>query len=348
MGEAFDYQAVVESVAAAPTRTALQELRNQWVGKKGWITEQMKGLSRLSPEERRERGALLNQWREAVLEALTNREEALLDAEERATLAAEGLDLTLPGRRPQAGLLHPMTRVRRRVEDVLLRLGFSLAYGPQVETEWYNFEALNMPADHPARDMQDSFFVDVPGLVLRTQTSPVQIRSMERHQGRLPVKIMAPGVTYRRDDDATHVPMFQQVEGLVVDTAISLADLTGTLTVMVHELLGSQVGTRFRPSYFPFTEPSVEMDVTCAVCEGSGCRVCKGTGWVEILGSGIVHPVVLKNGGYDPDEVSGFAFGMGIERVAMRLFGLDDLRLLYQNDLRYLERFQSGGGRGIS
>jgi phenylalanyl-tRNA synthetase alpha chain len=192
--------------------------------------------------------------------------------------------------------------------------------------------------------MQDSFFVDVPGLVLRTHTSPVQIRSMQRHHGRLPVKIIAPGLTYRRDDDATHVPMFQQVEGLVVDKHVSLADLTGTLTAMAQELLGDGVQTRFRSSYFPFTEPSVEMDVTCAVCRGGGCRVCKETGWVEILGSGVVHPVVLANGGYDPSTVTGFAFGMGIERIAMRIFGLDDLRLLYQNDLRYLETFHSGEG----
>jgi len=196
--------------------------------------------------------------------------------------------------------------------------------------------------------MQDSFFVDVKDMVLRTHTSPVQIRSMEHHMGALPVKIIAPGITYRRDDDATHVPMFQQVEGLVVDEGISLADLKGTLTTLIQDLLGDDIGTRFRPSYFPFTEPSVEMDVTCAVCSGVGCRVCKGTGWVEILGSGIVHPTVLRNGGYDPETVSGFAFGMGIERIAMRLFGLDDLRLLYQNDLRYLGRFQSGGGRGLS
>jgi phenylalanyl-tRNA synthetase alpha chain len=347
MTESTSLTSVLEAIASADSEAALQDLRLKWVGKKGWITQQMKELGTLSPEERRTRGAELNEWRQSVLEALGEREAVMRDAAERRTLASESLDMTLPGRRPAVGLLHPLTRMRRRIEDVLVRLGFSLAYGPQVESEWYNFEALNIPADHPARDMQDSFFVDVPGLVLRTHTSPVQIRAMEQHQGRLPVKVMAPGMTYRRDDDATHVPMFQQVEGLVVDAGISLADLTGTLTAMVRELLGPDVGTRFRPSYFPFTEPSVEMDVTCAVCQGSGCRVCKHTGWVEILGSGIVHPTVLKNGGYNPERVSGFAFGMGIERVAMRIFGIDDLRLLYQNDLRYLERFQSGGGLDI-
>ncbi len=347
MSEEFPLADVLAAIQAADDKAELTELRGRYLGKKGWLTQQMKELGSLDAEHRRLRGAELNRWREALLEALTSREKDLEDKEEARQLEAERLDLSLPGRRPQVGLLHPLTRMRRRIEQVLMRLGFSLAYGPEVESEWYNFEALNIPAGHPAREMQDSFFVDIPGWVLRTHTSPVQIRAMQAHQGALPVRVAAPGFTYRRDDDATHVPMFQQVEGLVVDRNISLADLTGTLTVMVQELLGNDVGTRFRPSYFPFTEPSVEMDVTCANCRGTGCRVCKGTGWVEILGSGIVHPVVLRNGGYNPDEVSGFAFGMGIERVAMRLFGLDDLRLLYQNDLRYLERFQSGGGYGL-
>lgn len=332
-----------ESLDETETVDQVKKLRVEWVGKKGRITAQMKELGGMDPEIRRVQGAALHALREYVLRALEERETVLLDIAEREQLTQEGLDLTLPGRVPQAGLLHPMTRVRRRIEDILLRMGFSLAYGPQIESEWYNFDALNMPAGHPARDMQDSFFVDIPGLVLRTHTSPVQIRSMEQQAGALPVKVIAPGLAYRRDDDATHVPMFHQVEGLVVDRHITLANLLGTLTVLIHALLGPEVQTRFRPSYFPFTEPSVEMDVTCAVCHGGGCRVCKETGWVEILGSGLVHPAVLKNGGYDPDQVSGFAFGMGIERIAMRLFGLDDLRLLYQNDMRYLQRFQSGG-----
>ena len=331
-------------IDSADNVEALRELRVEWMGKKGLITNQLRELGTLDPETRRARGAQLNALRESLAQALNQREADLKEALERARLSGEGLDLTLPGREPELGLLHPLTRVRRRIEDILLRLGFSLRYGPEIESEWYNFEALNIPSGHPARDMQDSFFVDVPGLVLRTHTSPVQIRSMQASAGELPIKVMAPGFTYRRDDDATHVPMFQQVEGLVVDHNISLADLTGTLTAVIHELLGDSLGTRFRPSYFPFTEPSLEMDVTCAACQGAGCRVCKGTGWVEILGCGVVHPVVLKNGGYDADRVSGFAFGMGIERVAMRIFGLDDLRLLYQNDLRYLERFQSGRG----
>ncbi|MCY0877570.1 MAG: phenylalanine--tRNA ligase subunit alpha [Firmicutes bacterium] len=340
----LSWQEAVEHIAQAASLDELKEWRARWVGRHGTITERMKELKALPPEERRARGYELNQAREAILEALAAREATLKDLGEAANLEAERWDLTLPGRQPEVGLLHPLTRVRRRIEDVLLRLGFSLAYGPQVETEWYNFEALNIPPNHPAREMQDSFFVDIPGMVLRTHTSPVQIRAMEQHQGRLPVKIIAPGLTYRRDDDATHVPMFQQVEGLVVDRGISVADLMGTLTAMAQELLGPSTKTRFRSSYFPFTEPSLEMDVTCAVCQGRGCRVCKDTGWVEILGSGLVHPTVLRNGGYDPDQVSGFAFGMGVERIAMRLYGLDDLRLLYQNDLRFLLGFRHQGG----
>lgn len=344
MGSELSLEAMLRLIEEQSEVDAIRQLRVQWLGKKGSITGRMKDLANLSADARRHEGQRLNTMRQAVLETLERREAELKQAAEAYELFQDSLDLTLPGRRPAVGLLHPMTRVRRRVEDIMLRLGFSLAYGPQIESEWYNFEALNIPSGHPAREMQDTFFVDIPGLLLRTHTSPVQIRSMESHAGSLPIKIIAPGLVYRRDDDATHVPMFQQVEGLVVDEHIALGDLLGILTLMVRELVGEDIATRFRPSYFPFTEPSVEMDVTCAVCAGEGCRVCKNTGWVEILGSGVVHPVVLRNGGYDPDKVTGFAFGMGIERVAMRLFGLDDLRLLYQNDLRYLDRFQHGIG----
>lgn len=345
MADEVSLPTVLEAIESAQDTEQLEEIRLNWLGKKGWITQEMKKLSDLPSDQRRERGQRLNEWRRQLLAAIDERLASLEEASERAILEVEKLDLSLPGRLPQVGLLHPLTRVRRRIEEVLMRLGFSVAIGPEIESEWHNFEALNMPANHPARDMQDTFFVDVPQLVLRTHTSPVQIRSMHRAQGSLPLKIIAPGTTYRRDDDATHVPMFQQVEGLYIDQGVSLAHLKGVLTVMVRELVGSDVDTRFRPSYFPFTEPSVEMDVTCAVCRGQGCRVCKGTGWVEILGSGMVHPVVLKNGGYHPQEVSGFAFGMGIERIAMRIFGVDDLRLLYLNDMRYLRGFQTGGDR---
>lgn len=331
----------------ATTPAALQKVKAEWLGKRGRVTEELKGLAGLPAPARRQRGQTLNALKEYMEQRFKERQQAVEALAEGERLAGERMDMTLPGRRPPVGLLHPLTRARRLIEDVLLRMGFALEFGPEVESEWYNFEALNIPPGHPAREMQDSFFVDLPGMVLRTHTSPVQIRAMQRYKGRLPVKVLAPGVVYRRDDDATHVPMFQQVEGLVIDYGISLADLKGTLNVVVREILGEDVGTRFRPSYFPFTEPSVEMDVTCAVCGGQGCRTCKDTGWVEILGSGMVHPRVLENGGYDPRAVNGFAFGLGIERLAMRLFGLDDLRLLYQNDFQFLQTFGGMAGRQL-
>lgn len=336
---------IQEQTAQAQDVDQVQEVRNRWLGRRGLIAQAMKELAALPLEEKRHQGQLLNALREKALETIGGRQAALELAEETRQLQQERLDMTLPGTLPHTGLLHPTTRVRRFIEDVFLRMGFSLEYGPEIEQEWYNFEALNIPANHPARDMQDSFFTNCPDRVLRTHTSPVQIRAMQKYQGSLPVKIIAPGRVFRRDDDATHVPMFFQVEGLVIDHGITLADLKGTLTAMALELLGSEIKTRFRPSYFPFTEPSVEMDVTCAACGGTGCRVCKGTGWVEILGSGMVHPTVLRNGGYDPDVVTGFAFGLGIERLAMRLFGIDDLRLLYQNDMQFLSQFQTYIGR---
>lgn len=333
-----------EQVRRVQQLAELEAVRLEWLGKRGRLTEAMKTLGKLPNDARRVQGQILNGMRQQMLQTLDTVRQTLENQEEAMRLQDEWIDMSLPGRYPEVGLLHPMTRARRQIEDVMLRMGFSLHYGPQVESEWYNFEALNIPADHPARDMQDSFFVDIPHLVLRTHTSPVQIRAMKRHDGQVPVKVLAPGIVYRRDDDATHTPMFQQVEGLVIDRGIGLADLKGTLNVMVRELLGHSIKTRFRSSYFPFTEPSVEMDVTCAACQGQGCRTCKGSGWVEILGSGMVHPVVLRNGGYDPEHVSGFAFGLGIERLAMRLFGLNDLRPLYQNDMQFLRAFASRNG----
>ncbi len=333
------------SIDRAQGLEEVQEARNYWLGRSGKITTAMKGLSRLPLDEKRLQGQQLNNLRQAALALINDKQAALELARETQQLQAEKWDMTLPGMPSGNGLLHPVTRVRRLIEDVFLRMGFSLEYGPEIEHEWYNFEALNILADHPARDMQDSFFTNFSHFVLRTHTSPVQIRAMEKYQGAAPLKIISPGRVYRRDDDATHVPMFFQVEGLVIDRGITLADLKGTLSAMAQELLGSKIQTRFRPSYFPFTEPSVEMDVTCANCGGTGCRVCKGTGWVEILGSGMVHPTVLRNGGYDPEEVSGFAFGLGVERLAMRLFGIDDLRLLYTNDMQFLLQFQTYIGR---
>lgn len=335
-----------ELQAAANSQT-VQEIRTGWVGRKGFITTHLKAVASLPVEQRREAGQYWNGVRMAAEAMIDEALVRLQYQEETRQLEQERLDMTLPGLDPAVGMLHPLTRVRRMVEDVFLRMGFTLTYGPEVESEWYNFEALNIPADHPARDMQDSFFVDIPGMVLRTHTSPVQIRGMQKSHGTLPVKIITAGRVYRRDDDPTHTPMFHQFEGLLVDHDISLANLQGTLLAMTKDLLGDTIKTRFRPSYFPFTEPSMEVDVTCAACNGAGCRVCKGTGWVEILGSGMVHPVVLRNGGYDPAEVSGFAFGLGIERLAMRIFELDDLRPLYHNDLQFLSQFTRYTGRPL-
>ncbi len=347
MGEdnADELRELGEQLQDASTVLQVQEIRNAWLGRKGIITARLKGVALLPVEERRQAGQQWNSVRLAIETMIDDALARLQNQEEILQLEQERLDMTIPGIEPAVALLHPLTRVRRLVEDVFLRMGFTLSYGPEVESEWYNFEALNIPPNHPARDMQDSFFVDIPNLVLRTHTSPVQIRGMQAAAGQLPVKIIAPGRVYRRDDDPTHTPMFHQIEGLVVDHKISLADLQGTLLAMTKDLLGSDIRTRFRPSYFPFTEPSMEVDVTCAACNGTGCRVCKGTGWVEILGSGMVHPVVLRNGGYDPKQVTGFAFGLGIERLAMRIFELDDLRLLYQNDLEFLSRFSRYTGR---
>jgi phenylalanyl-tRNA synthetase alpha chain len=263
---------ILAEIEAAPNPSVLEAVRVKWLGRKGWLTEQMRQLGQLDANARRQRGQVLNAWRDAIIERLSMRSQALAVEQEQEQLSREQLDLTMPGLDPAIGLLHPLTQVRRRIEDVLLRMGFSLAYGPQVESEWFNFDALNIYADHPARDMQDSFFVNIPHHVLRTHTSPVQIRAMLAHEGKIPVKIAAPGFTYRRDDDATHVPMFQQMEGLVVDRGINLAHLKGTLNTLAAALFGEAIRTRFRASYFPFTEPSVEMDVTCASCGGQGCR----------------------------------------------------------------------------
>ena len=328
----------LSEVEEAEDRAALEAVRVRWLGKRGRITEALRTLGGLAPEDRRDAGQRWNAIRERMEAALKERGAALGQVEMAVRLEAERLDMTLPGRRPQVGRLHPVTRVRRHLEDVMVRLGFDLEYGPEIESEWYNFEALNMPASHPAREMHDTFYLPPPYL-LRTHTSPVQIRAMHRAEGRTPLWIATTGFAYRRDDDATHLPQFTQMEGLVVDRHIGMADLKGMVVEIIREVFGAHEAIRLRPSFFPFTEPSAEVDMTCAVCRGRGCPVCKDTGWIEILGSGLVHPRVLEAGGYDPQEVSGFAFGWGIERVAMLLYGLDDLRLFYQNDLRWLTQF---------
>jgi phenylalanyl-tRNA synthetase alpha chain len=317
---------------------AVEAWRVKYLGKKGLLTRVLRGMAELSPEERPQVGRLANELRGWLEEELETRRRALRAREREKEIAAEAVDVTLPGIPIPRGRCHPLTQVLEEITSIFVQMGFSVAEGPEVELDYYNFEALNIPRDHPARDMQDSFYV-TDEILLRTHTSPVQIRVMEKTRPRLPVRIIAPGKVYRRDDDATHSPMFHQVEGLLVDRGISFAHLKGTLQAFVEQMFGQERRVRFRPSYFPFTEPSAEVDISCVVCGGAGCRVCGQSGWLEILGSGMVHPRVLAMAGYDPTEVSGFAFGMGVERVAMLKYGIDDLRLFYGNDLRFLSQF---------
>lgn len=320
---------------------ALADARVSFLGKKGQVTTLLKGMGKLSPEERPVMGELANKVRDAISHAINEKQQAFDAALMAARLEKERIDVTLPGRAMSQGSLHPLTQVLKETERIFTGLGFEVAEGPEIESDYYNFEALNLPKDHPARDMQDTFYIN-PNIVLRTQTSPVQVRSMEAKAGALPVKLICHGKVYRKDDDATHSPMFHQIEGLVVDKGITMGDLKGVLLAFAHEMFGSDVKLRLRPSYFPFTEPSCEVDLSCFNCGGKGCRVCSHTGWLEILGSGMVHPNVLRAGGYDPEKVSGFAFGMGVERIAMLKYGVNDLRLFYGGDLRFLGQFKEG------
>ncbi len=315
---------------------ALQELRVKYLGKKGLLTSVMKGLGTLSVEERPAAGQMVNNVK-ARLEAEVGEMLNRIRIEEREKkLRSERVDVTLPGRRRPLGTKHPITLVTEEIVDIFAGLGFQVAEGPEIEKDYYNFEALNIPKDHPARDMQDTFFVS-DSVVLRTHTSPVQIRTMLKQPP--PVRIIAPGTVYRCDSDATHSPMFHQVEGLMVDKGITFSDLKGILTSFVNQCFGNGVGVRLRPSFFPFTEPSAEVDIACVICKGKGCRVCKNTGWLEILGSGMVDPEVFRHVSYDPEIFTGFAFGMGIERIAMLKYGISDMRLLFENDLRFLRQF---------
>ncbi|MGB8932782.1 MAG: phenylalanine--tRNA ligase subunit alpha [Anaeromyxobacteraceae bacterium] len=342
------------AVAAAGDEKALEDLRVRYLGKKGELSAVLRGMGSLSAEERPKVGELANGVRDEVEALLAAAKQKLLSAKMEAELAGPALDVTLDGRRllPR-GHRHPITRATEEIAGIFGRLGYEIANGPEVELDWYNFEALNMPPDHPARDMQDTFYVEEstlragvkPGSVLlRTHTSPVQIRSMKR-LGKPPVRIICPGRVYRSDYDQTHSPMFHQVEGLCVGEGITFADLKGTLAAFARAYFGPGTKTRFRPSYFPFTEPSAEVDVSCSICGGSGkregkrCGTCKETGWLEVLGAGMVHPKVLENGGIDPKLNTGFAFGMGVERLAMLRYGIDDLRLYFENDLRFLAQF---------
>jgi phenylalanyl-tRNA synthetase alpha chain len=325
------------AIEGAASSAELEAIRVRYLGRSGGLTQILKSLGALSPEERPQVGAAANEAKRELEALLDARLEATRAAERRRQRERERPDLTLPGRRPARGVVHPLTRVQDEIVRIFAGLGFSVAEGPEIETDAYNFEALNIPRDHPARDMQDTFYLS-PETLLRTHTSPVQIRAMRAQTP--PVRIICPGTVYRRDvADITHSPMFHQVEGLAVDRGITMADLKGTLTLFAQEMYGPRSKIRFRPSFFPFTEPSAEVDVLCFLCGGTGCRACKQSGWLEILGSGMVHPQVLKNVGYDPEQVTGWAFGMGIERIAMLKYGVDDIRLFFENDLRFLRQF---------
>ncbi|MBC1473240.1 phenylalanine--tRNA ligase subunit alpha [Listeria grandensis] len=333
-------QEALKEIGAVENLETLNDLRVKYLGKKGPMTEIMKQMGKLSAEERPKVGAIANEVREQLTNAIQEQQDELGVAQIKAQLANETIDVTLPGTAVEAGTGHLLTQVIEEIEDLFIGMGYTIAEGPEVEKDYYNFEALNLPKDHPARDMQDSFYI-TENTLLRTQTSPVQARVMEKHDfANGPIKIICPGKVYRRDnDDATHSHQFTQIEGLVVDENITLADLKGTLTVLAKKMFGEDRDVRLRPSFFPFTEPSVEMDISCFKCGGEGCRVCKGTGWIEILGSGMVHPNVLEMSGIDSKKYSGFAFGMGPERVAMLKYAVDDIRHLYTNDLRFTNQF---------
>jgi phenylalanyl-tRNA synthetase alpha chain len=310
----------------------------QYLGKKGQLTAIMKDMGRLSPEQRPAVGAMANKVKDELNSVFESRLNALKQQHMAERLKRERIDVTLPGRHQKIGTKHPVTLITEELVDIFSYLGFSVAEGPEIEEDFYNFEALNLPKDHPARDMQDTFYIS-DNEVLRTHTSPVQIRSMLKHQP--PLRIIAPGTVYRRDSDITHSPMFHQIEGFMVDEHITFGDLKGILTTFITECFGKNVGVRFRPSFFPFTEPSAEVDIQCVICGGSGCRVCKNSGWLEILGSGMIDPEVFASVNYSSEKYSGFAFGMGLERIAMLKYGVNDLRLFFENDVRFLRQFSA-------
>jgi phenylalanyl-tRNA synthetase alpha chain len=326
----------LDEVAASSTLAALDEVRVRWLGKKGLLTEQLKSLGALSAAERPAAGARINAAKQEIQTAIEAAETALSAAAVEAELAAGRIDVSLPGRGESRGGLHPVTRTRLRIESIFRNSGFEIATGPEIEDDFHNFEALNIPADHPARAMHDTFYFP-DGRLLRTHTSPVQIRELRK--GRLPLAMIMPGRVYRCDYDMTHSPMFHQVEGLVVDENVSFANLKATLQDFLRAFFEKDLRMRLRPSYFPFTEPSAEVDMSCVFCDGAGCRVCKHTGWLEIAGCGMVHPNVFKSVGIDPERWTGYAFGMGIERLAMLRDGVNDLRLFFESDLRFLRQF---------
>ena len=326
-----------EALSGTKDLPDLEDVRVRMLGKKGELTAILRGMGALSAEERPVIGQLANEVRSFIEERLDEKKNALLSAARREQLKAETLDVTMAGREPQLGKTHPLTTVLDEIKDIFIGMGFSIAEGPEVEYDYYNFEALNIPKDHPARDTQDTFYIN-DNVVLRSQTSSVQVRVMEKQKP--PIRVIAPGRVYRSDAvDATHSPVFHQIEGLVVDKGITMGDLKGTLETFMKTLYGNDAVLRFRPHHFPFTEPSAEVDVSCFVCGGKGCRVCKGEGFIELLGAGMVHPKVLERCGIDTSIYSGFAFGLGLERIVMRRMNIDDMRLLYENDLRFLNQF---------
>ncbi|WP_071460328.1 phenylalanine--tRNA ligase subunit alpha [Bacillus massilinigeriensis] len=329
----------IEKVAGAADLKELNDIRVAFLGKKGPITEVLKGMGKLSAEERPAMGALANEVRDSISTKIEERQKELEEIAVAQKLASETIDVTLPGRPVPSGGQHPLTKVVEEIEDLFIGMGYTVAEGPEVENDYYNFEALNLPKGHPARDMQDSFYISAETL-MRTHTSPVQARTMEKNAGKGPVKIICPGKVYRRDnDDATHSHQFMQIEGLVVDEHVTMSDLKGSLQVLAKKIFGDDREIRLRPSFFPFTEPSVEMDISCKICHGKGCSVCKQTGWIEVLGAGMVHPNVLEMAGYDSKKYTGFAFGIGAERIAMLKYGIDDIRHFYTNDIRFLKQF---------
>ena len=326
-----------EAVAAAQSEAEIEAVRVKYLGKKGELTAILKQMGSLSPEERPKMGQLVNEAKSEVEELITSKKNELQKKAVEEQLKAETIDITMPAKEVKSGRLHPLNTVLDDMIDIFQSMGFDVVDGPEVETDHYNFECLNVPKDHPARDMQDTFYL-AENLLLRTQTSAAQIRTMETRKP--PIRVICPGRVFRADEvDATHSPVFHQIEGLVVDKGVTMCDLKGVLEQFAHEIYGSDTKVKFRPSFFPFTEPSVEVDVTCSECGGKGCRVCKGSGWIEILGAGMVHPNVLKSCGIDPDEYSGFAFGIGLDRLTTTRYKISDIRLLFENDKRFLEQF---------
>ena len=327
------YQEALQELKAAADPQAVQDISVRYLGRKGIITQFLRNISKLPADQRPAAGKQANEVKNLLDAAFT---EAIQNLEATVKTTRGGIDVSLPGRPAPSGSLHPITQINKEICDIFSNMGFDIAEGPEVELDYYNFEALNFPKDHPARDMQDTFFVS-DNIVLRTHTSPMQIRIMEKQPP--PVRIITPGKVYRCDSDLTHTPMFHQVEGLLVDENISFGDLKGTLTAFVHQMFDEQTSLRFRPGFFPFTEPSAEVDILCVMCRGKGCRVCSQTGWLEILGSGMVHPALYENVGYDADRYTGFAFGMGVDRIAMLKYGIDDIRKFFENDIRFLSQF---------